>query len=380
MIFYILSFNNGLLNSTIKYTGKGTMHAIPLELSLEVDPRRRFEITDVTKKIFENIRFDPHAYQKATYCSLHTTAGYLDQQICARLRYSQDRIEKYIHSFMQLFPFMADYRHDQISLRNELTEEQKRKEPRNADSHLTFIGSGLKNCVTYLNKPEIPVYFIDLDGVHEFGYRKRLTNVMLFNNEDVVYRQTVEIPMSRHPVDSVNLRNPKLGYLDKLNHLLEKFEIRKGRIDISLDPSEKHAGLTVNEFETLLMTHDLVEVLRNPLKYVGEKGRYILQHPEKLASRSREYAKYDLVQLFNEIMDKFHISQSILEKVLSKFLALPAERFLQVRRNISLLFSNQIDGAPARIVEGTYQSPILVQWKEAPRRLRRLRLTITRYH
>jgi thiamine phosphate synthase YjbQ (UPF0047 family) len=355
------------------------MQAVPFELTLDVDPKSRFEIIDISKQIIHKLNGDLEAYKKATYCSLHTTAGYLDQRMCARLRYNRDRIESYINSFMQLFPSKADYSHDQMNLRDELSDEQKRFEPKNADSHLTFIGSGLKNCVTYLNKPEIPVYFIDLDGVHENGNRKRKTDVMFYNDEEVVFRQTVDIPVSQHPVDSVNLRNPRLGYLDKLNQLLEKFEIEKGRVDIALDPSEKHAGLTVNEYETLLMTHDLIEVLRNPLKYVGEKGRYILQHPEKLASRTREYAKYDLVHVFNVMMDKFHISQSLVEKLLAKFLALPAERFLQVRRNISLLFSNKSLGNPARIVEGTYQSPILVQWKDTPRQKRRLHLTVTRY-
>ena len=48
-----------------------------------------------------------------------------------------------------------------------LTEEQKEVEPRNGDSHLTFIGSGMRNCVTYRNQPPAPVFFIDLDGTHE---------------------------------------------------------------------------------------------------------------------------------------------------------------------------------------------------------------------
>ena len=75
--------------------------------------------------------------------------------------------------------------------------------------------------------------------------------------------------------------------------------------------------------------------LRNPMEFMGEKGKYILQHPQKIASRTRAYAKYDFVQVFNELMDAFHISQSVLEKILAKFMALPAERFLQVKRQVS---------------------------------------------
>ena len=31
---------------------------------------------------------------------------------------------------------------------------QRQVEPRNADSHLAFIGAGLRNCVTYVNRPQ----------------------------------------------------------------------------------------------------------------------------------------------------------------------------------------------------------------------------------
>ena len=43
---------------------------------------------------------------------------------------------------------------------------RRRPSRRNADSHLTFIGSGMRNCVTYRNQPLAPVYFIDLDGTN----------------------------------------------------------------------------------------------------------------------------------------------------------------------------------------------------------------------
>jgi hypothetical protein len=46
-----------------------------------------------------------------------------------------------------------------------------------------------------------------------------------------------------------------------------------------------------------------------------------------------------------------------------------------MRRSVSLLVSEQ-QGAPA-IVEGTYQSPILVQWQNAPGRTRVLNVSLT---
>ncbi len=312
------------------------MSIIPQIVSLDLLPRSRFDIFDVSHKASEFLNGTRRLYRKAAYSSHHTTAGFLEQSFCSRLEFSKDRISSYIGAFKHLFPMNADYRHDQMELRSELTESERMVEPRNADSHLTFIGSGLKNYVTYVNKPDIPVYFIDLDGVHEFGQRNRNASVLFYNQENKVYQHTVEVPVSNHQIDSINLRDPRLGYLDKLNWLLEKYEVEKGRIDISLDPTDRAAGLTVNEYETLLMTHDLVEVLKNPRKFMGEKSRYILQNIHKLPSRTREYAKYDFVQIFNEMMDAFQLSESVVEKFLARFIAFPAERFLQVKKSVRL--------------------------------------------
>jgi hypothetical protein len=127
------------------------------------------------------------------------------------------------------------------------------------------------------------------------------------------------------------------------------------------------------------MTHDLVEILKNPMKFMGEKGKYIIQNPQIIPSRTREYAKYDLVHILNEMMDTFHISQSLFEKILAKVMAMPAERLLRFKRNISLLISNNHYSIPTNIVQGRYQSPILIQWKQASNQTRRLHLKITRF-
>ena len=145
----------------------------PQEVSLDISPKFRFEIIDITKKISNLINGDRDHYQKTTYCSFHTTAGYLDQNLCSRLNHQKERIRSYISTFQQLFPINANYRHDVMELRDELTEAERKVEPKNADSHLTFIGSGLRNCVTYNNNQETPVYFIELDGVSEHGHRTR---------------------------------------------------------------------------------------------------------------------------------------------------------------------------------------------------------------
>jgi hypothetical protein len=57
---------------------------------------------------------------------------------------------------------------------------------------------------------------------------------------------------------------------------------------ICLDPAEKHSGITVNEYETLLMTHDLFEVMKSD-EIHERKGKYILQNPSKIAERTKEY-------------------------------------------------------------------------------------------
>ena len=56
----------------------------------------------------------------------------------------------------------------------------------------------------------------------------------------------------------------------------------------------------------------------------------------------------------------------------------PAARFLRMKRSASLLVSDNGDGR-AKIVQGTYQSPILVQWKKAERQVRYIDVTIHRF-
>jgi thiamine phosphate synthase YjbQ (UPF0047 family) len=355
------------------------MSAKPQEISLDISPLDRLEITNITNKIYALVKGETDKYRKATYCSFHTTAGYLEQSLCARLNNKMDNIRSYIKAFQQLFPNDADYVHDKMDMRRELTEQERLVEPKNADSHLTFIGSGLKNCVTYVNKPDEPVYFIDLDGVSEYGRRKRLTSVMFYNEEETVFQQKVEVPVSKHPIDSINLRDPKLGYLEKIGELLQQYEIERGRVDIVLDPAERYAGITVNEYETLLMTYDLFEVLKNPMKFMGEKGRYILHNPSKIPERTKEYAKYDFVHIMNELMDSFKLSHSIIEKMMARALAYPAEKFLRVKRKVSFLISNNGADRTAEIIHGRFQSPILVQWKASPKLSRSVILTITKY-
>jgi len=349
----------------------------PLELTLRLQPQARYDVIDVRARAREQQGDALDAYPRALYCSYHTTAGFLEQALCARLGYSRQYVDPFMGMFQQVFPAGADYRHDQLDLRTELTDEEKRNEPLNADSHLAYIGAGLKNCATYVHRDTAPVLFIDLDGVVPGGTRARKTTVVGYHHEERVATWETALPVSPHPVDSLNLRDPRLGFFAELSDAVRRHDVEHGRLDIALERDERHVGLTVNEYETLLMQHDFAEVLREPLRFMMAKGRNMLRDPRTVPAKTLNYAKYDLVQLFNEAMDHLHISESALERMLSRFLALPAERFLRLKRSVSIPVSSQ--SGREGLLYGTYQSPILVQWKKAAQQQRRLHIGLVRF-
>src|SRR3954469_8673096 len=304
----------------------------PTEVRLSLAPQRRFEAIDVNRRIAAQVGDVLRRHKRALYCSLHTTAGYLDQSLSARLRHDEDRLGQFIGSFHNVFPQGAAYHHDRMELRTELTDAQKEVEPRNADSHLTFIGAGLRNCVTYQTRPDAPVFFVDLDGTFESTRRQRSTTVLAYDHERVVTRTSVTIPVSKHPIDSVNLADPRLGLLDRVNEMLAASGLERGRVDLLVEPGERNVGITVNEYETLLMQHDLVEVLKNPLHFARIKGRSMLDHPFSIPGKTWSYAKYDVVRVLNSLMEALRLDQSSFERLVAKVMSVPARRFLRSRR------------------------------------------------
>ena len=349
----------------------------PAEVNLEVSPRSRFDVIDVNARIAEQHGDLLQRYPRALYFSYHTTAGYLEQSLASRLQQSRGGVEPFIEVFKTLFPEGADYRHDQMHLREELSEAQRVEEPRNADSHLAYIGSGLRSCVTYLNRAGAPVYFIDLDGVNQGKSRRRQTSVVAFSRERVAERVRLEVPVSGHPIDSINLRDPGIGFIESIQELVNRHGLAKARVDIALAAGERQAGLTVNEFETLLMQHDLKEVLHDPLRFFAEKTRNALADPRAIPSRTIEYAKYDMVRVMNRLIEALGMSESLAERLLARFMAYPADRFLRLKRSLSLLVSDRADAGRGAIVQGTYQSPILVQWHKSERGARAVDVTLT---
>jgi thiamine phosphate synthase YjbQ (UPF0047 family) len=348
----------------------------PTELTLTLAPQRRFEAIDVNRRITEEFGDLLRQHRRALYTSFHTTAGYLDQSLSVRLNHRHDLVSQFFRAFHALFPQGGEYRHDQMHLRSELTDEQKVVEPRNGDSHLTFIGAGMRNCVTYRTRPDAPVYFIELDGKTDVLQRQRKTTVVAYDHDEVVARTSVAIPVSKHPIDSINLADPKLGFLERINEIVAKAGVERARVDLIIDPSERNVGLTVNEYETLLMQHDLVEVLRNPLRFARIKGRNMMNDPLAIPGKTLNYAKYDVVHALNALMEALRLDQGSFERLVAKVMSLPARRFLRSRRVSFLAGSDRQSNVPV-LLRGTYQSPILVQWQRAPRETRSLDVTLT---
>jgi thiamine phosphate synthase YjbQ (UPF0047 family) len=347
------------------------------EIRLSLTPSARYEAIDVSRHIAESWGDALRRYRMSLYCSLHTTAGYLEQSLATRLLRSDGQLTRFFHPFRTVFPPGAAYQHDQMHLRTELSEEQRAVEPRNADSHLTFIGAGMRNCVTYRNREAEPVYFIDLDGTNQGESRSRITTVLAYDEAESVERVTIPIPVSRHPVDSINLADPRSGFTERIDELVARHGIERGRVDIFLEPEERNAGLTVNEYETLLMRHDLAEVLRNPLRFAALKSRHMLEDPRAVPAKTINYAKYDLVVLFNQLMEALHVDESRVERLLSRLIAYPADRFLRLKRRVSFPVSSA--GGRPRLVRGRYQSPILVQWRPAESGRRDLEVGLVRF-
>ncbi len=354
------------------------MRPRPTALDLSLQPRSRYDVIDVAHQIIVTAGDVLAPYRRALYCSFHTTAGYLEQQLARRLNHRRDRLDPYMHAYRRLFPPDAGYHHDELHLRRELTDAQRQVEPRNADAHLAFIGAGLRNCVTYEHRHGEPVFFTDLDGMNEGRARQRRTTVIGYTTESSVASVALEVPVSRHSIDSINLADERYGVADALQRLCHDHPVEFGRLDIALERDEDSAAVTVNEYETLLMRHDLAEVLRDPLRFMARQGRNMLRDPMAIPTKSLGYAKYDVVQVINELIDAFGLSESVVERLVARVMAFPASRLLRFKRALSLPVAPDRSGSPD-VLTGTYQSPILIQWRPSARRSRTLRLSLTRF-
>jgi hypothetical protein len=196
-----------------------------------------------------------------------------------------------------------------------------------------------------------------------------------YDEERVVARESFIVPVSHHPIDSINLADPKTGLVDRINEILASSGLEKGRVDISLAAAERNVGLTVNEYETMLMRHDLVEVLQDPLKFASQRGRHMIDDPLSIPTKTLNYAKYDVPRLLNSMMEALRWDHSVVERAMAKLMAVPARRLLRSRR-VTFLAAHDDELDRPRLVRGQYQSPILVQWQPAEGRSRTLDITV----
>jgi hypothetical protein len=219
------------------------------------------------------------------------------------------------------------------------------------------------------------VYFIELDGVNGDESRRRTTTILGYDRETVLDEIEVSVPTSRHPIDAINLADPRLGLFEAVDERLARSGVAKARVDLALDGQERNAGLTVNEYETLLMQHDLKEVLQDPLRFAARTGRHMIGDPLAIPGKTVNYARYDVVQVLNSLIEAFGMGESVVERLLARLMALPARRLLRTRR-VSFLASDSAGADRARLLTGTYQSPILVQWQTTPAQSRRLHVSL----
>ncbi len=350
----------------------------PTEFPVGFTPTGRLDIIDIHAKAAELHGERYLAFPRHLYASKHSTAGFFPTRLADRLK-KDGGVAAYIDVFRQMFPENAGYRHDQLELRNELAPEQKAVEPTNADSHLAFITSGLRACVTGDIRRPGPVYLVDLDGTYKGVARSRQTTIVGYNHEEEVARVLVDIPVSAHPIDSVNLGDVRLGVNQQIAELIVRHGVAKGRLRFELAPSEQHASLTVNEYETLLMRHDLAEVLEHPLRFASEKVRHMWNDPRAVPAKARSYARYDLPNAVNRTLDKLGINVPGIERLIARSLEAPASRFMRMRRQIDLLVSDSTQPGRGALVGGTYQTPILVQWRSAKGATRKVEVALTRF-
>jgi hypothetical protein len=77
------------------------MAASPVEINLAIRPQKRFEIIDVTQRVREEAGDALAGHRKAAYCSLHTTAGYLEQGACRHLGTSHKQLDPFIRAIQK---------------------------------------------------------------------------------------------------------------------------------------------------------------------------------------------------------------------------------------------------------------------------------------
>ena len=73
----------------------------PLELTLELAPRARFDVVELRSRLPIEYHDALTPYPYCLYWSLHTTAGFLDRSLIARL--GPERVPTYVDALRRIF-------------------------------------------------------------------------------------------------------------------------------------------------------------------------------------------------------------------------------------------------------------------------------------
>src|SRR5919106_2737350 len=99
--------------------------AKPLDLTLELAPRARFDVVDLRSR-FADEHEALGVYPRCLYWCFHTTAGFLDRSLAARL--SARHIPTYVDAFRTIFPEGAGYEHDRLEQPSDMDAQQRKIE------------------------------------------------------------------------------------------------------------------------------------------------------------------------------------------------------------------------------------------------------------
>ena len=108
-------------------------------------------------------------------------------------------------------------------------------------------------------------------------------------------------------------------------------------------------------------------------------GQCPSRDPRTLPAKALNFAQFDALQVLNKLMDTTRLRESMLERVVNRALALPVSHFLRMKRGFSLPVLDRRGDGSGEIGWGTYQSPILVQWKGTQQRTRALDVKLVRF-
>ena len=260
----------------------------------------------------------------------------------------------------------------------ELSDAQKVVEPRNADSHLTFIGAGHAQLRHLPHAPgRAGLLHRARRQERRAAARSARPPCVAYDQERVVARDVgrdsgVEAPDRFGQPRRSAARPARAGQRAARAQPASSTAASTW----SLDPSERNVGLTVNEYETLLMQHDLVDVLRDPLRFARIKAGNMLDDPLRDPGQDAE-----LRQVRRRPRAEFADGSAAAGPVVVR--AAGGQGDVGAGAPVPALAARQLPGrlatrsnGAARSLRGTYQSPILVQWQPAERQERHLDIVV----